>query len=81
MRIIKCRAPAGPKLNGRYANIFKVGYNAFEFVFDYGQSQEDSGDSSIHTRIVTSPAYAKTFLKLLERSIEQYKEKYGIIPE
>ena len=28
---------AGEELEGRYANAFKVGQNAFEFVIDFGQ--------------------------------------------
>ncbi len=27
----------GGSLEGRYANYFKVGYNAFEFLLDFGQ--------------------------------------------
>jgi hypothetical protein len=79
MRITNRRAPADIKINGRYANVFKVGYNAFEFVFDFGQSQEDSGDSSIHTRIVTAPGYAKAFFDTLKESITQHEERFGAI--
>lgn len=79
MRIINRRAPAGPKLNGRYANFFKVGHNAFEFVFEFGQSQGESEDASVHTRIVTAPGYAKTFMETLRESIAQYEREFGTI--
>jgi hypothetical protein len=73
------RVSADTKLNGRYANCFKVGYNAFEFLFDFGQSEGDSGGASIHTRIVTAPGYAKAFTKTLSESIAQYEKEFGPI--
>ncbi len=49
---------------GRYANYFRVGYNAFEFLFDFGQlhpenQYPESQPAKIHTRIITNPIYAK----------------------
>jgi hypothetical protein len=79
MRINNNRVSADAKLNGRYANCFKVGYNAFEFLFDFGQSEGDSGGLSIHTRIVTAPGYAKAFMKTLTESIALYEKEFGTI--
>jgi hypothetical protein len=79
MRINHNRVPAGTKINGRYANYFKVGHNAFEFLFDFGQSEGESGGVSIHTRIVTAPGYAKAFTKTLCESIAQYEREFGTI--
>jgi hypothetical protein len=41
-------------LEGKYANYFKVGYNAFEFVIDFGQCYSDDEEAQLHTRIITS---------------------------
>jgi hypothetical protein len=64
-----------------YANQFEVGYNAFEFRFDF--SQHGGGDNAhsgaVHARVVTVPAYAKVFLGLLDRSIGEYEAQYGVI--
>ena len=79
MEIINNQAPAGTKINGHYANYFKVGHNAFEFFFDFGQSRGESEEVSIHTRIVTAPGYAKTFTKTLNESIAQYEREFGTI--
>jgi hypothetical protein len=79
MRLNNNRAAADTKINGRYANYFKVGHNAFEFLFDFGQSQGESGGVSIHTRIVTAPGYAKAFMKTLTESIALYEEEFGTI--
>lgn len=67
-------------LEGRYANFFQVGHNAFEFVFEFGQANMREA-VRYHTRIVTSPAYAKQFLKLMHESIEKYEQAFGAIPD
>ncbi|HET9653272.1 MAG TPA: DUF3467 domain-containing protein [Usitatibacter sp.] len=61
-----------------YANQFEVGFNAFEFLFDFGQSYEER--AARHSRIVTTPVYAKVFRALLDRSINDYEEAFGVIP-
>jgi hypothetical protein len=66
--------------NGRYANYFKVGYNAFEFVLDFSQLYAQSKPAPGHTRIVTTPVYAKTLLGILQDSIDQYEQIFGPIP-
>jgi hypothetical protein len=66
----------GEKLEGRYANYFKVGHNAFEFVFDFGQYYPGSEKANLYTRIVTSPVHAKELLKVLQISIEEYEKVY-----
>lgn len=71
----KCRK-SNP-LEGKYVNYFEVGHNAFEFVLDFGQSYAGSQEPQMHTRIVTSPAYAKVFLETLRESIEQYERSFN----
>ena len=67
-------------LEGRYANYFKVGHNAYEFVLDFGQAYEDSKDGeTIHSRIVTGPVYAKHLLRTLARAVDQYESEHGAI--
>lgn len=67
------------KIEGRYANYFKVGYNEFEFVIDFGQFYHDDEDMRMHTRIITSPAYMKALLEILGKSIEECERAYGNI--
>jgi hypothetical protein len=69
----------GAKIEGKYANYFKVGYNAFEFLFDFGQQYSETEEGKLYTRIVTSPCYAKSLLKTLRDSIEQYEKNFGSI--
>jgi len=74
--------PAAPKAApepAAYANAFEVGFNAFEFLFDFAQDYEGAEGIAAHTRIVTAPAYAKVFRALLDRSIEEYEAAFGTI--
>ena len=71
--------PPSPS-KGVYANYFEVGHTAFEFVIDFGQTY--SGRSSAcHTRIVTSPIYARALLATLGQAVEEYAARFGSAPE
>ena len=65
----------------RYANSFSVGHSNFEFILDFGQSQEGNREPLVHTRIVTGPAYAKALSMLLIESLERYESEFGPIPD
>ena len=69
------------KFVGRYSNLFKAGFNAFEFLFEYGHEFAGANDALMHTRIITAPAYAKAFCQLLNTAIRDYERKHGAIPE
>ena len=64
---------------GRYANYFNAGHNAFEVILEFAQFYEGDAQPRVHTRIVTSPAYARTFLDVLKDSLERYESVYGPI--
>ena len=66
---------------GRYANYFAVGYNAVEFLFDCGQCYGDSTNARVHTRIITSPMYARALFAALGKSLAEYEQAFGRIPE
>lgn len=66
-------------LEGRYANYFKVGYNAFEFVLYFGQYYPEDEGAQLHTRIVTGPSYAKALLEFLQDCIDKYELEFGAI--
>lgn len=64
---------------GRYANHFKVGQNAFEFIIDFGQFYPENGKEQFHSRIVTSPHYAKALSEILQDSIASHEKRFGKI--
>jgi hypothetical protein len=61
----------------RYANYFKAGHNAFEVILEFGQFYEGDSQPRMHTRIVTTPAYAKTFLEILREALSRYESLFG----
>lgn len=66
--------------DGRYSNFFKVGHNAFEFLLDFGQAYVDGAGDAVHTRIVTTPPYARALADLLLKSLHHYESNFGPIP-
>jgi hypothetical protein len=56
---------------GRYANFFQVGHNAFEFLIEFGQQ-----DRGIHTRIYVSPQYARVLSDLLIETLRQHEREF-----
>lgn len=68
-------------LEGRYANYFKVGHNAIEFLFDFGQFYPESEKARLHTRIITSPIYAKALWEIIREALDRYEQTFGPIPD
>lgn len=69
----------GPE--GRYANYFQVGHNAFEFVLEFGQLYREGETPALHTRIIANPAYASVFLRVLADALEEYRRVFGEVPQ
>jgi hypothetical protein len=68
-------------LQGKYANYFQVGHNAFEFVIDFGQLYSEARQAQFHTRIITSPTYARELSRVLIESLKQYEKAFGPMKE
>jgi hypothetical protein len=66
---------------GRYANSFQVGHNAFEFFLDFGQVSPESAEVRFHSRIIAGPVFAKVLAKLLQESLDRYEQTFGPIPQ
>lgn len=69
------------RLEGKYANYFEVGHNAYEFVIDFGQYYSENEEAELCTRIITSPAYAKVLLRTLQESIMRYEQNIDHIKQ
>ena len=69
------------QVEGRYANYFKVGHNPFEFLLDFGQFYPEGEQPQLHSRIITSPIYAKALLETLRESVDRYEQTFGPIHE
>ena len=66
-------------LESRYSNYVEVGFNAFEFLVEFGQFYSGSKQPHAHTKIVMSPYYAKDLLETLQKSVLQYEDNYGAV--
>jgi hypothetical protein len=61
-----------------YANLFRIGFNAAEFLLDAGRHFEDTDDRYYH-RIITGPLHARELSRLLDESLRNYEETFGPI--
>ena len=68
------------EIEARYSNHLEIGQNAFEFVLAFGQLYEEQEGAVIHSKIVTSPYYARRFAEMLQESIRRHEETVGPIP-
>jgi hypothetical protein len=64
--------PRKHKEDARYANYFQVGYNAFEFLLEFGQRE-----GRIHTSIYLSPQHARMLSDLLSGALKEYADGQG----
>jgi hypothetical protein len=70
---------SGEHAEARYANYFTAGHNAFEVILEFGQFYEGDRQPRMHTRIITTPAYAKTFLEVLQDLLKRHEKQFGPI--
>ena len=52
-------------LEGRYANYFKVGFNDYEVILDFGQHHGEE-EAVMHTRIIINRAYMEALISMLK---------------
>lgn len=68
-------------MEAQYANSFRVGYNAFEILLDFGKLSGEGKKAKLHSRIITTPALAEAFFETLKQSLDDYRTGYGAIPK
>ena len=64
---------------GIYSNVAVIFHNQNEFILDFAFVHPPK--AKVASRVITSPAHAKSFLKALEHNVSQYEKKYGKIKE
>jgi len=60
----------------RYANYFQIGFNAYEFLIDFGLLYPPD-EGHFHTRIVTNPGLARDLSETLGRSLRDHEREFG----
>ena len=66
-------------VEAHYANCFKIGHNAFEFVIDCGQMTGEGTGVRLTARILTNPRSAKSLYQTVQQVLEEYERSFGII--
>ena len=64
---------------GRYANVFRVGFNAFEMVIEFGEQFSDDENARMHTRVVTNPVFARGLVNSLNDALANHASDF--LPE
>jgi len=65
---------------GIYSNIESIMFNRSEFYIDFGRLVPGKQEVKVHARIITSPGHAKDLARVLTQNIQQYEERFGVIP-
>jgi hypothetical protein len=68
-------------LEARYANYFQIGQNAIEFIIEFGQLYANDAGPLLHTRVITSPVYAKNLVAVLQEALQKHEEQFGSVGE
>lgn len=61
----------------QYANYFRIGFNAAEFVLDFCQAYQDGDEPTLVYRVVITPAGAEELHALIEGSLAEFRAGLG----
>jgi len=66
-------------VKGVYSNVAVISHNQNEFILDFAFLHPPK--AKVVSRVISSPAHAKSFLKALEQNIKQYEKQFGELKE
>ena len=61
-------------VEGRSSNHFELAFTESEFLIDFGQAYDESGEALIHTRIIMTARSTRTLLRMLQEMVEKYEK-------
>jgi hypothetical protein len=64
---------------GVYSNLVLINHTENEFILDFGFLPPGGNRARIHTRVISSPRHTKRLLAALQKNLERYEERHGII--
>ena len=67
------------KSNGQYSNLVLSSVSQEEFVIDFAFVQPHVNKAIVQSRIILSPRNAKKLGLILQKNIEEYESKNGLI--
>lgn len=64
---------------GAYSNLVLVAHSPSEFVIDFARILPGPPKGQVHTRIIMTPAHAKSLVATLQDNISKYERNFGLI--
>src|SRR5438105_13877016 len=64
---------------GLYTNLVMINHGENEFVLDFAYLQPNSPAAKVRARIISSPRHTKRLLVALQKNLQRYEERFGVI--
>src|SRR5262249_26357370 len=64
---------------GVYTNLVLINHTENEFVFDFAYLQPANPTARVRARVISSPRHTKRLVAALQKNIERYEERFGVI--
>lgn len=64
---------------GTYSNLVVINHTENEFVVDFAYLSPQSQHAKVRSRIISSPRHTKRMLVALQKNLERYEARYGVI--
>jgi hypothetical protein len=64
---------------GTYSNLVMINHSENEFVLDFSYLQPSSPTAKVRARIISSPRHTKRLLLALQKNLQRYEERFGVI--
>jgi len=68
-----------PAAEGIYSNWVMITYSPSEFIIDFGRFLPGLAKTKVYSRIIMTPQHVKNLLKVLEKNVSSFEEKFGEI--
>ena len=68
-----------PAAEGIYSNWVMITYSPSEFIIDFGRFLPGLAKTKVYSRIIMTPQHVKNLLKVLEKNVTNFEEKFGEI--
>ena len=68
-----------PISQGTYSNLVVINHSENEFVVDFAYLQPQNPHAKVRARIISSPRHTKRMLVALQKNVERYEARYGVI--
>jgi hypothetical protein len=63
---------------GHYSNLVMINHTENEFVLDFAFLQPN-GRARVRTRVLSSPRHTKRLLLALQKNVERYEARFGVL--